>query len=146
MSARLIVMGILIAALLAAGAVSLALGASVPQETRVSARSSELAAQTFNTNHADVPAGGVVTITLGSSDVIGSWEEEAEVDNANIVEQTHNKLLLPGLKGVSGEHSQSWTFRTLKQGSTNVRVHSVPKAGADPQTRIFELTIVVTKK
>ncbi len=146
MRSRLIVMGILIAVLLAAGAVSLALGAAVPQETRVSARSSELAAQPLTTNQADVPAGGVVTITLGSSGVTGSWEKEAEVDNADIVEQTHNKLLLPALKGISGEHSQSWTFRTLKQGSTNVRVHSVPKQGADPRTRTFELTIVVTKK
>ncbi len=147
MRARLVLMGILIAVLLAVGAFSLALGASVPERTAVRLKSSEIAQQPFTLEQAAAAKGGVITLTLGSSNATGRWQDVAEVSDPSIVEQTHNKLLLPEAPGISGEqHSQSWTFRTLKEGSTNVRIESepVPSSGEEPRT--FELTLVVVKK
>ncbi len=147
MRTRLILMGILIAILLATGAVSLALGASVPQRTSVSLKSSELAAQPFTIDQANASTGGVITLTLGSNGTTGRWQEQAAVSDTNVVQQTHNKLLLPESPGLSGEQrSQSWTFRTLKEGSATVRIESEPAQGPGQESRTFELTLVVVKK
>ena len=147
MRARLIVMGILIAILLATGAVSLALGASVPDQEAIRLKSSELAGQSLTTKETDVRTGGVITLTLGASVANGRWEEQAEVSDPSIVEQTHNKMLLPESRGIEGEqHSQSWTFRTLKEGSTTVRVQSEPTQGSQQEARTFEMTLVVVQR
>ncbi len=146
MRTRLILMGILIAILLATGAVSLALGASVPQRTSVSLKSSELAAQPFTVEEANASTGGVITLTLGSSGTTGRWREQAVVSDPNVIQQTHNKLLLPNPARVSGDRqSQSWTFRTLKEGSATVRIESEPVQGNGQGPRTFELTLVVVR-
>ncbi len=147
MRARLIAMGILIAALLAVGAFSLALGASVPERTSVRMKSSQLAGQTFTLEQAGAAEGGVITLTLGSGPATGRWQEIAEVTDPNVVEQTHNKLLLPEAPAISGEQqSQSWTFRTLKEGSTTVRIQSEPTQTGEQEPLTFELALVVVKK
>ena len=147
MRTRLIVMGILIAALLAVGAFSLALGASVPERTSVRMKSSQLAGQPFTLEQAGAAEGGVITLTLGSSPATGRWQEIAEVSDPNVVEQTHNKLLLPEAPAISGEQqSQSWTFRTLKEGSTTVRIQSEPTQTGEQEPLTFELALVVVKK
>ncbi len=147
MRTRLFLMGILIAILLATGAVSLALGASVPQRTAVSLKSSELAGQPFTIDQANASAGGEITLTLGSNGTTGRWQEQAAVSDTNVVQQTHNKLLLPESLGISEEpKSQSWTFRTLKEGSATVRIESEPAQSGGQESRTFELTLVVVKK
>ena len=147
MRARLIVMGILIALLLAVGAFSLALGASVPERTSVRVKSSQLAGQTFTLEQAGAAEGGVITLTLGSDPATGRWQEIAEVSDPSVVEQTHNKLLLPEAPAISGEQqSQSWTFRTLKEGSTTVRIQSEPAQASGQEPLTFQLALVVVKK
>jgi hypothetical protein len=147
MRTRLILMGILIAILLATGAVSLALGASVPHRTAVSLKSSELAAQPFTLEEANASTGGVITLTLGSNGSTGRWQEQADVSDPSVVEQTHNKMLLPVVTGISGEQrSQSWTFRTLREGSSTVRIESEPaQSSTGQESRTFELTLVVVR-
>ena len=147
MRARLIVMGVLIAVLLAVGAFSLALGASVPERTSVRVKSSQFAVQPYTLEQADAAKGGVITLTLGSGSATGRWQEIAEVSDPNVVEQTHNKLLLPEAPAISDEQqSQSWTFRTLKEGSTTVRIQSEPAQAGGQEPRTFELALVVVKK
>ncbi len=147
MRTRLILMGILIAILVATGAVSLALGASVPQRTAVSLKSSSLAAQPFTVEEASASTGGVIILTLGSNGTTGRWQEQAAVSDPNVVEQTHSKLLLPNPAAISGEQqSQSWTFRTLKEGLATVRIESEPPQSSGQESRTFELTLVVVRK
>ena len=146
MKAKLVVMVAMVTLLLVAGACSLTLGATPPKEANMVVPIDEFTTAKYVTKEIQVPAGGVLTVTLGSNPTTGfSWTETAQIGDPAILQQTENKLLIPENKGIVGAPgSQVFTFRALQKGTTTVKMdYSRPWAGDEKGEWTFELAVTV---
>ena len=146
MKAKLVVMVAMVTLLLVAGACSLALGATPPKEANMVVPIDEFTNTKHVTKEIQVPAGGVLKVTLGSNPTTGfSWTETAQIADPAILQQTENKLLIPENKGIVGAPgSQVFTFRALQKGTTTVKMdYSRPWEGGERGEWTFELAVTV---
>lgn len=146
MKTKLILMAVMVALLLAAGACSLALGAKIPQDAEVIVPIDEFSNNKQVVKEAMVAEGGTITITLGSNPTTGfSWEETAQVADTAILEQTGNKMLTPEGKGIVGAAgSQAFTFRALEKGTTTIMLdYSRPWEGGEKDELTCEVDVTV---
>ncbi len=149
MRGRLIIMAALIAVLLALGACSLALGASVPKDVKVEVSTDEFASQNSLSRAVTVPVGGTLTIALGANPSTGyAWSEPPTVSNEAVLQQTSNKLLLPEARPMVGEPAtQAWTMRALQPGTSTVNMtYGRPWPEGEKGQWTFEVSVTVPQK
>jgi inhibitor of cysteine peptidase len=94
----------------------------------------------------EVPAGGILTVTLCSNPTTGfQWSENAEISNPQVIAQTEHKFLTPEEKNIVGGAGQEvWTFSALEPGQTTVYLeYSRPWEGGEKGEWTFTLTVIV---
>ena len=93
--------------------------------------------------------GDTLTLILGSNPTTGfSWQEQAQISDKAVLEQTDYKYLEPASKdgqplmGASGKDVR--TFKALKAGTSVVSLsYSQPWEGGQKAEWTFQLTVVV---
>lgn len=95
---------------------------------------------------ATLNVGETLTVSLCSNKTTGfSWQEKADIDNAQILEQTDYKWNAPqntGKVGVAG--AEVYTFKALKAGASSVSLgYSQPWQGGQKNANTFKVNITV---
>ena len=93
----------------------------------------------------EVASGDSIVVTLWSNQTTGySWSESATISAPDVLQQTNHEYVAPetGLMGAAGK--EVWTFKTLKTGTSEVRMsYSRPWEGGEKITYEFSLTVTV---
>ncbi len=145
MGMRLVLVGVMVTAILAAGACSLAKGAAVPEQVDVDVTTDDFMNTKHITKEVQVPVGGVLVVTLGSNPATGfSWTETAQIGDGEILLQNDHKFQATGNAGVGAPGEEVWTFKALGKGTTSVTMgYSRPWEGGEKDEWTFKLTVTV---
>ncbi len=97
-----------------------------------------------------VSSGEEITVSLCSNPSTGfQWVEEAQINDAGIIEQTGYSFIAPGEKNgqppAPGSAGTSvWTFRALKAGNATIEMeYSRPWEGGEKRQWTCELSVTV---
>ena len=93
----------------------------------------------------ELVAGDSFTITLGSNRTTGfQWSEAAQIDDQSVLEQQAHRFVPPEEDDQGAVGKEVWTFKALKQGSTEVSMeYSRPWEGGEKTEWTFRLIVVV---
>jgi len=140
MKTKLIALGLLVIL-----ALSLMACASAPKETAVKVTTDEFQSQNNISQQVEVPAGGVLTVTLGSNQTTGfQWSETASITDTTVLKQTGHKYVAPdsGLAGAAGQ--EVWKFEALQKGTSTITMaYSRPWEGGEKNEWTYTLTVTV---
>ena len=141
MKAKLILMGIVVAALL-----SLVACSAAEEQAQVSVDIDDFMGQKHISKEVEVAVDGLLTVTLGSNQTTGFKWELAEITDESVLEQVgEQEYKSPGggaPPGAGGE--EVWTFKALKKGAAEVSMeYSRPWEGGETAEWTFVLTVVV---
>ena len=141
MKAKLILMGIVVAALL-----SLVACSSAAEQAQVSVDIDDFMEQKHISKEVEVAVDGSLTVTLGSNQTTGFKWELAEITDESVLEQVgEQEYVVPegeAPPGTGGE--EVWTFKALKKGTTEISMeYSRPWEGGETAEWTFDLTVVV---
>ncbi len=98
----------------------------------------------------EINKGETLTVILGANPTTGfSWQEQAQISDKAVLEQTDHKYMDPAAKdsqtqmvGASGK--DVWVFKSLKTGTAEVSMdYSRPWQGGEKGEWTFKLTVVV---
>ena len=120
----------------------------VTQQT-IEATIDELSQAKNLTKTIEINTGDTLTLILGSNPTTGfSWQEQAQVSDKAVLEQTNHQYLDPAAKdgqpvmGASGK--DSWVFKALKSGTSQVTLsYSRPWEGGEKGEWTFQLNVTV---
>ena len=146
MNVRKKAFAIIVTVLVLTGTGSIAIGAAFPRQVFVEVTSEDLVAQKDIAGLAEVPAGGILTMILGSNPTTGfSWNKVAQIGDQAVLQETENKYSEQEMSGVVGAgRREVWTFKALEPGTTTIRMeYSQPWAGGEKGAWTFQLTVVV---
>ena len=140
MKAKLILMGIVVAALL-----SLVACSSAAEQAEVSVDIDDFMEQKHISKEVEVAVDGSLTVTLGSNQTTGFKWELAEITGESVLEYVDDEYVPPEDTGVVGAGGREiWTFKALKKGTTEVSMeYSQPWEGGEKTEWTFALTVVV---
>jgi inhibitor of cysteine peptidase len=126
-------------------ALSLVACASATKETAVKVSIDEFQSQQNISQQVEVPAGGVLTVTLGSNRTTGfQWSETASISDSAVLKQTSHEYQAPDstLAGAAGQ--EVWKFEALQKGTTTVSMeYSRPWEGGEKAEWTYTLTVTV---
>lgn len=146
MSARRKILMIMLGVLAVTGVWSIATGAAFPKQVFVEVTSDQFGAQNEVVGMTEVPAGGILTMILGSNPATGfSWNKVAQIGDEAVLQATENKYSEQEINGVVGAGGrETWTFKALEPGTTTIRMeYSQPWADGEKAAWTFQLTVVV---
>ena len=140
MKSKLILVGIVVAALL-----SLVACSSAAEQAQVSVDIDDFMEQKHISKEVEVAADGSLTVTLGSNQTTGFKWELAEITDESVLEYVDDEYVPPEDTGVVGAGGKEvWTFTALKKGTTEVSMeYSRPWEGGEKAEWTFVLTVVV---
>ena len=116
MKAKLILMGIVVAALL-----SLVACSSAAEQAEVSVDIDDFMEQKHISEEVEVAVDGSLTVTLGSNQTTGFKWELAEITDESVLEYVDDEYVPPEDKEVMGAAGEEiWNFKALKKGTTEV--------------------------
>lgn len=93
----------------------------------------------------ELVAGDSFTVTLGSNRTTGfQWSESAQIDDQSVLEQLAHRFVPPEEDTPGAAGKEVWTFRALKEGSTEVSMeYSQPWEDGKKAEWTFRLVVVV---
>ncbi len=93
----------------------------------------------------ELVAGDSFTVILGSNRTTGfQWSESAQIDDQSVLEQLAHRFVPPEEDTPGAAGKEVWTFRALKEGSTEVFMeYSQPWEGGKKAEWTFRLVVVV---
>ena len=143
MKSKLILVGIVVAALL-----SLVACSSAAEQAQVSVDIDDFMEQKHISKEVEVAVGKSFTVALCSNPSTGfQWTEIAQISDQTIVQQTDHKFISPESEpppppGTPGQ--EMWTFKALKKGTTEVTMeYSRPWEGGEKGEWTFKLTVII---
>ena len=145
MKSKLILVGIVVAALL-----SLVACSSAAEQAQVSVDIDDFMEQKHISKEVEVAVDGSLTVTLCSNPTTGFlWSESADISDQTVLEQTGHEYIAPEgegdeppAPGTAGK--EVWTFTALKKGMTEVSMeYGRPWEGGEKAEWTFVLTVVV---
>ena len=98
------------------------------------------------TKEVEVAVGDSLTVTLCSNPTTGfQWSESPRISDQAVLEQVDHKYVPPESENiVGGSGKEVWTFKVLKQGTTQVSMeYSRPWEGGEKEEWTFNLTVTV---
>jgi inhibitor of cysteine peptidase len=126
-------------------ALSLLACSSAPKEVSIGVSIDDLMNQNHVSQQVEVPAGGLLTVTLGSNPTTGfSWGDEAQISDSSILQQVSHEYIAPDseLAGAAGQ--EEWKFTALKKGTATVSMeYSRPWEGGEKGEWTYTLAVTV---
>jgi len=140
MKSKLIIIGLMIV-------LALSLFACSPASKEVSVEVSidDLMNQKHISQQVEVPAGGSLTVVLGSNPSTGfQWTEEAQISDTSVLKQVSHEYVAPDSEMVGAAGQEKWTFDALKAGTTTVSLeYGRPWEGGEKGEWTYTLTVTV---
>ena len=126
-------------------ALSLFACSASPKEASVEVSIDDFMSQNHISQQVEVPAGGLLTVTLGSNPTTGfRWSEEAQISDTSVLKQVAHKYVAPDSEMVGASGKEVWTFQALKAGTTSLSMeYSRPWEGGEKGEWTFNLTVTV---
>jgi inhibitor of cysteine peptidase len=93
----------------------------------------------------EVPAGGLLKVTLGSNQTTGfQWSEQAQITDGTVLKQTGHEYIVPDSQTLGAAGKEVWTFEMLKKGTTTISFeYSRPWEGGEKAEWTYQLTVTV---
>jgi inhibitor of cysteine peptidase len=140
MKSKLIIVGLTIV-------LALCLLACSPASKEVSVEVSidDLMSQKHISQQVEVPAGGLLTVVLGSNPSTGfQWTGEAQISGPGVVEQVDHEYIMPDIEMPGAAGQEIWTFDALKAGKTTISLeYSRPWEGGEKGEWTYTLNVTV---
>jgi inhibitor of cysteine peptidase len=140
MKSKLIVVGLTIV-------LALCLLACSPASKEVSVEVSidDLMNQKHISQQVEVPAGGSLTVVLGSNPTTGfQWTEEAQISDTSVLKQVSHGYVASDSELMGAAGQEIWTFDVLKAGKTTVSLeYSRPWEGGEKGEWTYTLNVTV---
>jgi len=140
MKTKLFIAGLMIILVLSLMACSAA-----PKAASVTVSIDDFTNQKNVTQQVEVPAGGVLTVTLGSNQTTGyQWSETASISDGGSLKQTSHEYMAPSSEMVGAAGQEVWKFEALKKGTATVSMeYSRPWEGGEKAEWTYNLTVTV---
>jgi inhibitor of cysteine peptidase len=119
--------------------------AAEPREVTVAVSIDELMSRKHINRQVEIPAGGLLSVTLGSNPTTGfRWSKTASIGDGTVLRQMSHKYLASDSPREGAPGNEVWVVQTMKEGTSTVTMsYSRPWAGGEKEEWTFSLKVIV---